>query len=112
MSRNYGSVGRRSSSAAWQWVIIGLVLGFACSATLFLGAMAAGVVGIGGSGVAFGPTNTPFIITATALPATPTPEPTEVIITPTEEVAAMIEAPTATPTTNPTELTPLPTETH
>jgi formylglycine-generating enzyme required for sulfatase activity len=109
MSRNYGSLGRRSGNAAWQWVVIGLVIGVACSATVFLAGLAAGVVGVSGQGAAFGPTNTPFIITATPLPATETPMPTEVIITPTSEV--VIEAPSPTPTTNPTELTPLPTAT-
>jgi serine/threonine-protein kinase len=109
MSRNYGSLGRRSGSSAWQWVVIGLVVGFACSATLFLGALAAGLVGVDGQGAAFGPTNTPFIITATPMPATETPQPTEVIITPTDEI--VIEAPSPTPTIDPTQLTPLPTAT-
>ncbi len=109
MSRNYGSLGRRSGNAAWQWVVIGLIVGFACSATVFLAGLAAGVVGVSGQGAAFGPTNTPFIITATPAPATETPIPTEVIITPTDEI--VIEAPSPTPTTNPTELTPLPSAT-
>ena len=109
MSRNYGSLGRRSGNAAWQWVVIGLIIGVACSATVFLAGLAAGVVGVSGQGAAFGPTNTPFIITATPMPATETPIPTEVIITPTDEI--VIEAPSPTPTTNPTELTPLPSAT-
>ena len=109
MSRNYGSLGRRSGNAAWQWVVIGLIIGFACSAVVFLAGLAAGIVGVSGQGAAFGPTNTPFIITATPMPATDTPIPTEVIITPTDEI--VIEAPSPTPTTNPTELTPLPSAT-
>lgn len=111
MSRNYGSLGRRSGNAAWQWVVIGLILGFACSATLFLGSLAAGIIAVDGQGAAFGPTNTPFIITATPAPATETPLPTEVIITPTTEPEVIIEAPSPTPTIDPTQLTPLPTAT-
>jgi len=109
MSRNYGSLGRRSSSAAWQWVVIGLILGFACSATLFLGSLAAGIVSIDGQGAAFGVTITPIVITATPEPATPTEMPTEVLVTPTSEV--IIEAPSPTPTIDPTELTPMATAT-
>lgn len=111
MSRNYGSLGRRSGSAAWQWVVIGLIIGFACSATLFLGGLAAGIVAVDGQGAAFGPTNTPFIITATPEPATETPIPTEVLVTPTAIEEVIIEAPSPTPTIDPTQLTPLPTAT-
>src|SRR5690349_2931192 len=100
MSRNYGSLGRRSNSAAWQWVVLGLIFGFGCSAVLVLGAIAGGVLSIGGQGIAFGGTATPIIITATPLPITPTTPPTEVIVTPTEEAEVRIEAPTATPTTD------------
>lgn len=113
MSRNYGSLGRRSGSAAWQWVVIGMILGFACSAVVVLGGLAAGVLSVGEGGVAFGPTNTPIIITATPEPVTPTEMPTEVIVTPTEEIIeqSVIEAPTATPTIDPTQLTPIATAT-
>jgi formylglycine-generating enzyme required for sulfatase activity len=110
MSRSYGSLGRRSSSAAWQWVVLGLIFGFGCSAVLVLGAIAGGVLSVGGQGIAFGPTATPIIITATRPPITPTSIPTEVLITPTM-AEVVIEAPTATPTTDPTELTPIATET-
>jgi len=110
MSRNYGSLGRRSNSAVWQWVIVGLVIGFACSATLILGGMALGVVQVGGQGLAFGPSPTPLVITATPLPVTPTLTPTEVLMTPTE-FEVIIEAPTATPTTDPALFTPEATNT-
>jgi formylglycine-generating enzyme required for sulfatase activity len=112
MSRNYGSIGRRSGSAAWQWVIIGMILGFACSATLILGALAAGVVSLDGQSVAFGgPTNTPIVITATLPPVTNTVPPTEVIVTATDLPPMQVEAPSATPTTDPTQLTPQATNT-
>ncbi len=111
MARNsYGSLGRRSGNAAWQWVVIGVILGFACSATLVLGSIAAGVLSVSGQGVAFGATNTPIVITATPAPVTATETPTEALVTPTE-MEVLIEAPSATPTTDPTLLTPLPSAT-
>lgn len=106
MSRgSYGTLGRRSGSAAWQWVVIGIILGFACSATLVFGALAAGVISVGGgTGIAFGPTPTARVVTATPAPATDTPIPTEVIVTdtPTVDPAANLDipAPTPTPTTD------------
>ncbi len=114
MSRNYGQLGRRSGNSAWQWVVIGAILGFACAATLVLAGLALGFVGINTSGnaVAFGPTQTPVIITATPLPITPTLTPTEVLVTvtPTEAQLA-IEAPTATATTDLSKITPTVTNT-
>ena len=112
MSRNYGSLGRRSGGAGWQWMIIGLVLGFACSAVLVFFGVIAGVVNISGAAIAGLPTQTPMIITATPPPASPTPQPTEVIVTPTS-AGVQVEAlpPTATPTTEPTLLTIAPTAT-
>lgn len=106
MSR-YGTIGRRSGSAAWQWVVIGMILGFACSATLVLGALAVGILSVdGGTGIAFGVSPTPIIITATPQPVTSTPTPTEVIVTatPTEDPQAALDsvsAPSPTPTTDP-----------
>lgn len=103
---NYGYVSRRSGGAAWQWIVIGIVLGFGCSAILVLGGLAAGVVSVGES-VANLPTQTPFIITATPAPVTPTNEPT---LAPTNTEAPLeITAPTATPTGDPTLLTLQPT---
>ncbi|MFQ3566251.1 MAG: SUMF1/EgtB/PvdO family nonheme iron enzyme [Aggregatilineales bacterium] len=109
MSRNYGSLGRRSSAAVWQWVIIGMIMGFGCSVMFFLGALAFGVVNLDGVAAANLPTQTPFVITATPEPVTPTEPPAEP--TPTE-VLLEIQAPTASPTTDPTMLTLMaPTET-
>lgn len=106
MSRNYGNVGRRSGNTAWQWIIIGGILGFGCSVVLVLGALAFGILNLDGQAVASAETQTPFIITATAAPVTPTV--TEELTIPTQQ-ELVIEAPTATPTIDPTRLTPEPT---
>lgn len=108
MSRNYGSLGRRSGSAAWQWVIIGSILGFGCAAILVLGGLAFGVLNLEGTSIADLPTQTPFIITATPEPVTPTNTPDA---SPTSEQELLVEPPTATPTTDPSQLTPSPTVT-
>lgn len=106
MSRNYGSLGRRSGSTAWQWIIIGAILGFGCSVVLVLGALAFGVLNVDGMNVANLPTQTPFIITATPAPVTPT---NTAEATPQTEEVLLVEPPTATPTLDPTLLTPEPT---
>jgi len=110
MSRNYGSLGRRSSGAGWQWLIIGAVLGFACAAVIAILGVIAGVVEISGVSVAGAASATPFVITATAPPATMTSLPTEVLVTSTS-AGVQVEAPTATPTSDPTFQTLAPTET-
>jgi formylglycine-generating enzyme required for sulfatase activity len=119
MSRtNYGNLrGRRSGSAAWQWVVIGFVLGFGCAAIVGLGlviASASGAVDLTGVLAANRPTSTPVVITATLPPATATPLPTEVLVTPTTEPTigqAAVSVPTATqiqlePSATPTSQTP------
>lgn len=108
MSRNYGSLGRRSGNTAWQWIVIGAILGFGCSVILVLGALAFGILNLDGQAIANLPTQTPFIITATPAPVTPTNTPTEALET---EEMLLIEAPTATPTIDPTQLTPQATPT-
>ncbi len=47
----YGTLGRprRSGSAAWQWVIIGMTLGLGCSAIFVLGLLTLGVLNIEGT---------------------------------------------------------------
>lgn len=103
MSRNYGNLrGRRSSSGAWQWMVIGLILGFSCGIVILLGGLAAGVLNIEGGG---GPTPTAVVqvITATPAPVTPTLTPTEVLVEPTATISVQVVAPTATdipPTTD------------
>lgn len=108
MTRNYGSVGRRSGGAGWQWLIIGAVLGFACAAVLGFVGVIAGVFNVTGTNLAFGASPTPVVITATLMPATATPIPTEVVVTatPTVGVQSQFQAPSATPTTDLTLLAP------
>jgi len=78
---NYGSLGgRRSSTAVWQWTIIGIVLGLACSAVVVLSLLTFGILAIDSDGLSTANevTQTPVIITATidsnqALTPTQTP---------------------------------------
>lgn len=106
MSRNYGSLNRRSGNAAWQWILIGIILGLGCAVIFLLAGLATGAINLDGQSAANLPTQTAFIVTATQPPATETP--TEA---PTTELALDIQAPTATPTLNPTLLTLQPTQT-
>lgn len=105
MSRNYGSLNRRSGSAAWQWILIGIIIGFGCSAIVLLAGLASGAFTVGQT-VADLPTQTPHIITATAEPVVATATATEDLAT---DIALNVQAPTATPTLNPTLLTLEPT---
>ncbi|MBL8162227.1 MAG: formylglycine-generating enzyme family protein [Anaerolineae bacterium] len=101
--QNYGSLrgGRRGGSGAWQWIVIGFVFGFGCAAVAGLAlviAGATGVINLDGVLAANRPTQTPFIITNTPAPATPTPPPTEQLLpSPTVGQAAVL-IPTASPT--------------
>jgi len=108
---NYGRVGnRRPSTAIWQWTIIGITLGFACSAVIVLALLTVGVLSLEGDGlgVAAAATSTaaPTVNvqatvdvilqqTLAALPTATTP--------PTEPPAqqAVVAPPTATATTDP-----------
>ena len=46
----YGTVGgRRSGNAAWQWILIGLMVGFGCAAIFVLTLLTLGVIEIGGT---------------------------------------------------------------
>lgn len=103
MSRNnYGSLNRRSGSAAWQWILIGIIVGFGCSAIFLLAGLASGAFTVGGQTVADLPSQTPFIVTATSGPVTATATATQDLAT---DVMLNVQAPTATPTLNPTLLT-------
>lgn len=113
MGRNYGTLrGRRTGSAAWQWMTIGFVVGFGCAAVvglaLVIGA-ASGAFGEDAAGflVAGRATQTPIVITNTPAPATDTPQPTEVLVSPTPSPTVgqvQVLAPTATPTTDPSTI--------
>lgn len=110
MSRgSYGYVGRRSGGAAWQWVVIGMVLGFACSVVLVLGGLLTGLLSLDPNAVADLPTQTPFVITATPAPVTPTTPATEAPASPTQAIQIEVQAPTASPTIETTFLTLQPT---
>lgn len=100
---------RRSGSAAWQWIVIGMVLGFACSVILVLGSLAAGLMSLDPNRVANAPTQTPFIITATPAPVTPTLTPTIGPPTATQGIVLEVQAPTASPTIPATLQTVAPT---
>ncbi|MFN8450831.1 MAG: SUMF1/EgtB/PvdO family nonheme iron enzyme [Anaerolineae bacterium] len=110
MSRgSYGYVGRRSGGAAWQWVVIGMVLGLACSVVLVLGGLLTGLLSLDPNAVANLPTQTPFVITATSAPVTATLTPTEAPATATQGIQIEVQAPTASPTIETTFLTLQPT---
>lgn len=71
MSRNYGSVRTRRGNAVWQWVVIGVVLGFGCAAVMLLAGLTFGFIGIDPSGqgaVGARMTQTPWLITPTVDP--------------------------------------------
>jgi formylglycine-generating enzyme required for sulfatase activity len=80
----------RTRNSGWQWLIIGVVFGLGCGSIACLGSYALGLIrlNVPGQLVAaqptptVGPTNTPFIITATPAP-TNTPLP----ITDTPQIA-------------------------
>ncbi len=105
----YNPQRRRSGSAAWQWIVIGMVLGFGCSVILVLGALAAGLASLDPNRVANAGTQTPFIITATPQPVTATLPPTLGPPTATMGIQLEVQAPTASPTIAATLLTLQPT---
>ncbi len=98
----YGRIGgNRRSGAVWQWMIMGIVLGFGCSAILVLAGLTVGYLNISldGTGIAFGATPTPVVVTATVDASLPSATPW--IITATPGATATLEqsevqAPTAT----------------
>jgi formylglycine-generating enzyme len=107
---NYGSLGgRRSGGAVWQWLIIGGILGFGCAVIVLLVGFVSGLVDIGGTSLASGPTPTAqvIVVTATQAPATATLTPTVDLST---DVPLEVNAPTPSPTILPTLLTLPPTQ--
>lgn len=104
MSRtNYGSLGRRPSSGAWQWVVLGMILGFGCAVIFGLAGLVTGVISLDGT-AAGGTTPTPvvMVITATPAPVTATLPPTEGLLVATSaEPAVVLPSPTPlSPTPN------------
>ncbi len=104
MSRNYGSLGgsRRSGGGAWQWFVLGAILGLGCSITVGLAAMATGLLTLDVDGLPGRPSPTAVVqvITATPEPVTPTDIPTQAAA-PTATTAQVEIAP-PTPTDLPT----------
>ncbi len=100
------STSARRGGCAWQWLIIGLALGFGCAVTILLGGIALGQVTLD---VGMQPTDTPVVvvITATPLPATPTLPPTNTPL-PTSTLVTVEEIDTPTPTPAPPTATPTP----
>ncbi|HUN10075.1 MAG TPA: SUMF1/EgtB/PvdO family nonheme iron enzyme [Aggregatilineales bacterium] len=89
---------RRSGGGAWQWIVIGFVVGFGCAVMAALVAIIGGVDPTALT-AAFRGTPTALVITATPPPFTATPEPTEVVqvVLPTATSAeAVVVLPTAT----------------
>jgi formylglycine-generating enzyme required for sulfatase activity len=94
---NVRPANRRGGGGAWQWTLIGTVLGFGCAAILGLVLIISGVdIGVL---TAFRATPTPLVITATPPPFTATSQPTEVlqVVPPSATSAeAVVVLPTAT----------------
>jgi iron(II)-dependent oxidoreductase len=100
-------------------MIIGIVLGFACSAVLVLSLLTAGVLNIDGGTEVAEITSQPVVVTATNDPNAPTNEPMIITATPeptTDPGEASITQPTPTdpadvqPSPSPTATTPSPTQ--
>lgn len=103
MARNYGQLGgpRRTGGGAWQWLVMGAVLGFGCSITLALGAIATGLLYLDIEGLPGRSTSTPVVqvITATPAPVTPTEISTQASLPSPTAAQVEISPPTPTPTT-------------
>lgn len=71
----YGRVGgRRSRSAAWQWMIIGMTMGLGCSAIIVLGLLTAEILSLNSDFL--DEADTPIPATEVSLDFTDTPPPT------------------------------------
>jgi formylglycine-generating enzyme required for sulfatase activity len=113
---------RRSGNGAWQWVVIGMILGFGCSAIVLLAGLTLGVLNIDteGAGLASRLTPTVLVITATTDPLQPTVTPVIVTatsgpVTPTTPAQVQVVAPTATtapPTRDPNSVQVEPSTTN
>ncbi len=81
-------------------------MGFGCSVVLVLLGLASGILSLDPNSVANAPTQTPFVITATAAPVTPSLAPTDAPATATQPIQIEdVLAPTASPTIDATFLT-------
>ncbi|GAB4513455.1 MAG: hypothetical protein OHK0046_14150 [Anaerolineae bacterium] len=113
---NYGRVGaNRRGGGAWQWLVIGLVVGLGCSAVLVLSLLTLGVLEIASSGdtqeVAVLPTDIPLpspdvqatvnMVVASTLAsiAAQPPQQQQPVETPTQQQESQIIVPSPTPPT-------------
>ncbi|MCU0466097.1 MAG: SUMF1/EgtB/PvdO family nonheme iron enzyme [Anaerolineae bacterium] len=99
---------RRRAGGAWQWTIIGLIVGFGCGAIILLAGLTLGVleIGDGGASVANAATQTPFVVTTTPDPnatTAPTQEPQVIIVTATPDTSGISALPTQGAVVFPTE---------
>ena len=92
---DYGRVGRsrRSGSAAWQWIIIGGVLGMGCSAVFVLTLLTFGILSL----------DEPVEATSVAFQATDVPQPTADVAATVAVVVAETFAAMPSPTVPPTQ---------
>ena len=104
--QNYGSLrggGTTRRSGAWQWTVIGFVVGFGCAAiaglVLVITGGADSLSGVLSAGRST-PTPVVIVISPTPLPVTATLEPTVGILPSATPEQAQIVVPTATVTTN------------
>ena len=96
MSRTPYNRGRRRGGAAWQWTIIGLVVGFGCAVALLLAGLTLGVIvpNFSGQPIASASTQTPFVITATQdTNVSPEATQTPFVITATPDVSGLATLP-------------------
>lgn len=96
MTRTQFKPARRRAGGAWQWTIIGLVIGFGCGIVMLLVGLTLGFLEPNFTGVASAdlPTQTPIVVTATIDGnATEAPTQTPFIITTTPDVAAIATLP-------------------
>lgn len=100
--QTYGTLrgSRRAGNGAWQWIVIGFVVGFGCAAVIGLGlviASASGWINLDGVLAANRSTQTPIVITNTPAPVTPTPLPTEGLLPSATQAIVQPVLPSATP---------------
>lgn len=112
---NYGKVGGRRSGAAFQWIVIGGVLGFSCPTIIGLTLLILGVVTINPNPSAAPiSTNTPPVIVTSEVATGPTPD---IQATVNAGIAVAMEQtriaqPQPTPTNTLTSMVGLPTATQ
>jgi formylglycine-generating enzyme required for sulfatase activity len=100
MGQNYGKLGRKRGSGAFQWFILGLLPGLLCGGVIMFGVAFSGALGNLGAPL---PTYTPapavmMVVTATPDQNLPTATPLVVTATPAPTQEQVVLAPSPTPT--------------